>query len=77
MNDLIKGLVILAGYCDTPSGGMTGAEHDEIHVYATDRPVSEEHHCELYHLGFFQEGNSDGHGPYTNYQPQEGWMYYT
>ena len=39
LNAVIEGLTILSGYYNHPDGFHTGAEHDALYAYATDKPI--------------------------------------
>jgi hypothetical protein len=43
IRNLVDGINILRQYYDNPDGYYVGADHDEIYLYCTDRPVSKEH----------------------------------
>jgi hypothetical protein len=79
MNDVIEGLQILQKYFDDPNGYNTAAEHDQIFVYPTNKPVSPEDVARLRELGWFQpdagsRGVEAGKEPY---EPEDGWTAYT
>jgi len=65
---IIEGMQILLTYQDEPNGYHTGADHEVIYMYATDRPVSPEDLEKLAALGWHQEGEEDG-----GYDEDEGW----
>jgi hypothetical protein len=75
MNTLnfMTGLSILMKYKDNPNGYNIGADHDEIYVWATDKPVSEVDLARLYDLTWFQSGiETDAEGN-PIYDPNESW----
>jgi hypothetical protein len=53
LSSLIEGAQILSAYFDDPDGFHVGAEHDQIFIYATDRPVSEKDRARLGELRWF------------------------
>lgn len=69
LRNFMAGLEILRPYFDAPDGYHLGAEHDQIFVFATDRPVSDEDVAKLRGLGWFQP-DLDEDAPYD---PAEGW----
>ncbi len=73
--DVIAGMQILMSYYDKPDGYHTGAKHDTLYMYATDRPVSEEDRTKLEALGWHQEGAEDAEdkGGLPSYDEDEGW----
>ena len=74
LNELIEGLKILQKYYDQPNGYNTGADHDVIYIYQTQKPVSEEDLKKLHEFGFFQSGYKLENGEYN---PDEGWQVFT
>jgi len=64
------GLDILAPYFDKPDGCHLGAEHDQIYVFATDRPLTETDVQRLRDLGWFQPEQEGEDAPYD---PAEAW----
>lgn len=75
LSKFIEGLTILRPHYNDQDGYHLGAEHDQIYIYATDTPLSEEELKKLYGLGFFQPDVEDFVGP-ESYQPQDGWSAY-
>lgn len=80
LEKFMKGLHILLPFYDKPDGYHLGAEHDQIYIYATDRPVGADDVAELLSLGFFQP---DVHLPedqdeatVADYKPDKGWSVY-
>ena len=73
--DVIAGMQILLPYYDKDDGYQTGADHDVIYMYATDRPVSEEDRAKLEALGWHQEGadEPEEEGGLPSYDADEGW----
>ncbi len=76
---IIEGLTILEKYHDKADGFNTGAEHDVLYAYATDRPVEGDDLDWLIELGWFQEGVECGDGDFAAkyYDPEEGWACFT
>ena len=66
--DLMAGMSIIIKYYDTPDGYHTACEHDQIYMFATDKPISPEHVQELHAYGWFQEGIEE-----PEYSPYESW----
>jgi hypothetical protein len=76
LNSFMEGLSLLFPYYDDPESYSLGAEHDEIYIYATDRPLPDIRVKRLCELGFFQpEVNVDDFKP-EDYKPEEGWCAY-
>lgn len=78
LQNFIEGLKILQKYFNDPNGYHLGAEHDQIYVYATNNPLSEEDINKLLELGWFQDENDiiDGECDQT-YNPESSWSVYT
>lgn len=77
---IIEGLCILEKYRDNIDGYNTGAEHDVLYVYPTDKPVDEADLNRLVELGWYQEygiydEDSDREEEFgvKNYDPSETW----
>jgi hypothetical protein len=49
---IIEGMTILLPYYDNPNGYHSGAEHDVLYMYETDKPVSDEDKVKLEELGW-------------------------
>ena len=73
--DVIAGMQIILPYYDQADGGFnTGADHDVIYMYATDKPVSAEDIAKIKELGWFQtdvEEDDDGN---VEYDVDSGWQ---
>lgn len=67
---IIEGLNILEEYRDKPDGYHTGADHDILYAYATDRPLGTEDLARMKELGWFQEGHSE---EACFYDPKDSW----
>ena len=77
LKNFVDGINILRPYYDKQDGYHLGAEHDEVYLYATDKPVSEEDLKKLLSLGWFQsEGGAHEETP-QDYNPSSGWMAFT
>jgi hypothetical protein len=79
--DIVQGMQILAPYYDDPDGYNIGAEHDQIYLFATDRPLPPEDVKKMHDLGWFQENmddeDDDGSGEASKtYDPEESWTAY-
>lgn len=72
---IIEGMTILEKYRNREDGFNTGAEHDVIYAYATDKPVSTEDLERLVKLGWFQGDVDCGEEKFAakHYDPQESW----
>lgn len=68
LGNFIEGCKILQPYYDKPNGYHLGAEHDQIYVYATEKPLSDEDVAKMRDLGFFQPDCSE-----EEYDPKDGW----
>ncbi len=68
-----EGLEILTRYFNDPDGYHIGAEHDQIYIYATNRPLSEEDVAKMVELGWFQDELPED----APYDPEEGWSVFT
>lgn len=75
---VIEGLTILEKYREKPDGYNTGAEHDQIYAYATDKPVDEADLKRLVELGWFQEDAETGDEEFgvKHYDADVGWTCY-
>lgn len=67
VQDIIAGIEILTPYYDNLDYQI-GAEHDQIYMYQTDTPVSDEDMTKLKELGWFQEGVEE-----DSYDVAESW----
>lgn len=78
---IIEGLTIIEKYRDTPHGFNTGAEHDAIYAYPTDRPIGGDDLARLVELGWLQEGTEcddadDAEFDVQYYDQAESWVCY-
>lgn len=69
LRNFMAGLEILRPYFDDPDGYHLGAEHDQIFVFATDQPVSDEDVAKLRELGWIQPDLGED----APYDPAESW----
>lgn len=78
-DNLIKGLQILQPHYNKPGGLNTGAEHDVLYAYTTDKPLSASHIEQMIKAEWFQKNvkySGDEYGK-KDYDPEEGWAFYT
>jgi hypothetical protein len=68
LENFIEGCKILQPYYENPNGYHLGAEHDQIFVYATQNPLSENDVQKMRDLGFFQPDTSE-----EQYDAEDGW----
>lgn len=83
---IIEGLTILEKYRDKPDGYNTGAEHDVVYAYETDKPVEQPDLSRMFELGWRQEeplpDESEDIGDDTvefhvrRYNPRSSWRAY-
>lgn len=80
IDNLIAGILILRPYYDT-DGHHVGAEHDQIYLYKTDKPLSTEDVLKMRALGWFQESDEEdeetGEARLGSYDPNESWSHHT
>lgn len=76
---IIEGLQTLQPFYDKPEGYNIGAEHDAIHAYATQKPLTPEALQKMIDLGWFQEDadydKGDDFKP-EHYDPEQSWTAY-
>lgn len=78
--DIVAGMNLLLPYYKDQEGYNVGCEHDELRMYATDRPLTPEDLDKMIALGWHQE--HDGRGDYSedfapkHYRPDEAWVSY-
>ena len=68
LRDFKLGLDYFSQYYTDPSGHHLAAGHDQIYLYSTDRPMSEEDVATVKKLGWFQDNT-----PGDEYSPDDGW----
>jgi hypothetical protein len=61
--DIVAGINLLLHYYDTPDGFHISCKHDELRMYATSRPLTEDDLDKIISLGWHQE--HDGRGDYS------------
>lgn len=77
LGNILKGIAILQQYYDEPEeGSHVGCEHDELILYKTDNPVTEEHFNELAELGWHQFDVNNEENDFDLYDPEESWAAY-
>jgi hypothetical protein len=72
LKSFTDGVAILLPYYTNHNKYHLGAEHDQIYLYKTDLPLSEEDQKKMCDLGWFQSDcglSSDG----GEYDPEDGW----
>lgn len=72
LKNLVEGIEILRKHFDNPDGYHLGAEHDQVYIYATDKPLDAENVTALRSLGWFQPDTSE-----DDYAPEESWSAFT
>ena len=80
IKNIIEGLQILLPYYDDPDGCKTGADHDVLYAYSTDKPLSKENLDKMIELGWFQEEadlGGDDEFEKEHYDPEESWTCFT
>lgn len=73
---IISGMQTLLPYYDDPEGFHVSAEHDEIQMHATDRPVSDADVEKLIALDWFQSGYEGDEFTLAEYNVEESWLVY-
>ena len=78
LENLLEGIAILRPYYDDPNGYHVGAEHDEVWLYATDRPLSTDDVRRMRALDWGQDCDAadedeDPEAAATEYDPEESW----
>ena len=69
LKNFTEGVSIIRAFYDDPDGYHIGAEHDQLYLYATDRPMDEASVAKLKELGWFQPDSTDDDA----YSPEDGW----
>ncbi|MDX7953927.1 hypothetical protein P7D22_22490 [Lichenihabitans sp. Uapishka_5] len=70
LSSFVRGLEIMRTHYTDSDGYRLGAEHDQIHLFASDLPLTEEEMAELDALGWFQPEADD-------HDPEAGWSCFT
>lgn len=74
LKDFIEGVEILQKYYKDPNGYHLSAEHDQVYLGSTDRPVAAADVKRLHKLGWFQPDMLDEDGEASpEYDPNDGW----
>lgn len=71
LGSFITGAEIIRKYYSAQDGYHLAAEHDQIYLYATDRPMTEEDVLTVKELGWFQDDVED-----DEYDPNNSWSCY-
>ena len=77
---IIDGLQLLEKYRDKQNGFNTGADHDVIYAYATDKPLDGKDLSKMIELGWHQEHDGvDYNSDFcpAEYRVDESWHCYT
>jgi hypothetical protein len=77
--NIIAGMQILLPYYPNQDGCNVRAEHEELRLYATDRPLSPEDLQRMIDLGWHQEHDGRDYGKEfapSDYRPGESWVSY-
>lgn len=69
LGSFVAGVEIIRKYYSARDGYHLAAEHDQIYLYPTDHPMSEEDVAAVRDLGWFQDDASDS----DVYDPAGGW----
>lgn len=73
LSALADAVNILRPYYNDPDGYHVGAEHDEIFLYTTDKPLSAEDVAKMRSLGWSQPDAAED----DVYEPNVGWHHHT
>jgi hypothetical protein len=81
LSDALIGIQTLQPFYDKPNGHHLGAEHDQIYLYPTNRPLTPEAEATMREAGWFQpdarpveDADNSNTAPYD---PGEGWSAFT
>lgn len=72
LGSFITGAEIIRKYYSARDGYHLAAEHDQIYLYPTDHPMTEEDVFAVKELGWFQDDVGDD----DEYDPTSGWSCY-
>ena len=78
-HEIVAGMNLLLPYYDKPDGFHTGAEHDQLFMFATSRPLAPEDLAKMIELGWHQEHDERDYGEDfapKDYRPEEPWVSY-
>ena len=71
--NFLEGVAIIKPFYNDQDGFHLGAEHDQIYLYATDKPMDDATVARLRELGWFQdEAENDADGK-PIYDPSSRW----
>lgn len=77
LKDILTGIKILQPYYDKPDGYHLSAEHDQIWLHSTNRPVSREDVQKLIDANWFQEdADYEDEFKVEHYDPEQSWTAY-
>lgn len=77
LKDLLTGIQVLQPYYEKPDGYHLSAEHDQIWLHSTDRPLSPEDVQKMIDASWWQERSDYSEGfKVTDYDPGESWTGY-
>lgn len=77
--DILAGMSVLLPYYDKQDGYHTGAEHEELRMFKTSRPLTPEDLDKMIALGWHQEHDERDYGKDfapSDYRPDEAWVSY-
>lgn len=78
LKGMLAGIQTAQPFYEKPEGYHLGAEHDQIWLYKTDRPMDTEAVQKMIDAGWFQEDvEYDDEFKAANYDPEESWTCYT
>lgn len=82
LSELIVGVTTASAYYDKPDGYHFAAEHDQVYLYATERPMSPEDVQKMIENNWFQEhwteAEDTSDGPNSEqYDHNEPWTAFT
>ena len=78
LKNLLAGITTLQPYYDNPDGYHLSAEHDQIWMRQTDKPLPPEVVQKMIDAKWFQEGAVyEDEFKAENYAPEESWTAYT
>lgn len=78
LKDLLTGITTLQPYYDEPAGYHLSAEHDQIWLHSTSRPLSPEDVQKMIDASWWQEHEDYGEDfTVADYDPDESWTGYT
>lgn len=69
--DFLAGIGILLPYYKNPDGYNMGSDHDQVYMFAPDRPLTDEDVKKMHDLGWCQLKTPEG-----TYNQEETWTAY-